>query len=87
MERIMTYENIRSFAYVNDRVVKKPIKGIVVNFIGLGGEEMYDNDKDGDTFFGSKVVNDLEKFKNECDAIIANRFNSRFYHYITISII
>lgn len=51
MERIMTYENIRSFAYVNDRIVKKPIKGIVVNFIGLGGEEMFDNDKDGDTFF------------------------------------
>ena len=51
MERIMTYETIRSFAYVNDRVVKKPIKGVVVNFIGLGGDEMYGSDKDGDTFF------------------------------------
>lgn len=32
MERIIDIENLRSFAYCNHAICKKPIKGIVVFF-------------------------------------------------------
>ena len=44
MEKIINYENLRSFAYSNDKLIKGEIKGIVVDFFGLGGMSMYNDD-------------------------------------------
>jgi len=32
--------------------------------------------EDGSTFFGSLVVNDIEKFKRMCGCIVANRYDA-----------
>ena len=44
MDKIITAENIRSFAYVNDAVCLLPIKGVALSFFGLGNMTMYDGD-------------------------------------------
>lgn len=42
MEKIISYENLRNFAYSSDKICKKPIRGIVLEFFGLGGRTMFD---------------------------------------------
>lgn len=44
MEKIITYDNLRNFAYSNDHLIKGEIKGIVLNFYGLGGMTIHDAD-------------------------------------------
>lgn len=44
MERIINSGNLRSFAYVNDHICKKPIRGIVIFFYGLNWNKMLQED-------------------------------------------
>ena len=44
MEKIINYENLRNFAYSNDKLVKGDIKGIVLEFCGLGNMTMHNVD-------------------------------------------
>ena len=44
MEKIITYETLRFYAYSNDKLIKGPVKGIVVSFFGLGGMAMFNGD-------------------------------------------
>lgn len=37
MKKIITYENLRNFAYSNDSCIKNKIRGIIISFAGLGG--------------------------------------------------
>lgn len=41
MEKLITMDNLRNFAYVNDRICPKPIRGIMLHFPGLGFNLMY----------------------------------------------
>lgn len=45
MNKIITFETLSNFCYTNINVVKKPIKGIVLEFFGLGSCRMIDNDE------------------------------------------
>lgn len=64
MNKIITYETIRSFAYVNDKVCKKPIKGIVINFCGLNNKDMFDEDTNDGVYYGNEGVLFVSPYNN-----------------------
>ena len=46
MEKIITFNSLRNYAYCNERICKRPIRGIVISFFGLRASQMYDEDTD-----------------------------------------
>lgn len=56
MERIMTYETLRNFAYVNDKICKNGINGIVISFFGLNGCAMFDEDIPEGLYYAEKGI-------------------------------
>jgi len=56
MEKIITIDNLRNFAYCNNSICAQPIRGVALSFFGLGGKDMYDEDTEVGRMYAEKGI-------------------------------
>ncbi|MBQ7321932.1 MAG: prolyl oligopeptidase family serine peptidase [Clostridia bacterium] len=61
---MITYENLRQFCYTNDQLIKTPIKGICLNFFGLGNTSMFWEDSERAVKFADAGIIYVQPYLN-----------------------
>lgn len=56
MEKIMNYDNLRYFAYSNDVICKRPIRGIVIDFWGMNSTGILNEDPENTRFYAEQGI-------------------------------
>ncbi|MCQ2423475.1 MAG: prolyl oligopeptidase family serine peptidase [Clostridia bacterium] len=56
MKKLITYDTIRSFCYTNDALIEGPVRGIVLDFFGLGNTNMFFEDTDAGRTWAEKNI-------------------------------
>lgn len=64
MEKIIGIDNLRNFAYCNNQICKKPIKGLAVSFFGLGETSMYSEDTEMGIRFAEEGILYVVPYQN-----------------------
>lgn len=49
-------DNLRSFTYINEDSIVMPIRGIIVSFPGMGGQDFFTQDTPRGKFFGERGI-------------------------------
>lgn len=61
---MITYENLRSFCYSNDKEIEGPIRGLQVSFMGLGSQRMLESPMDNSDELAQKGIIYLMPYLN-----------------------
>ena len=64
MEKYINRENYSNFAYVNEKALSGEIKGVVVRFHGLGGQDMFFEDTYEGKLFGERGILYVVPYQN-----------------------
>jgi len=64
MEKIISIKNLHNFAYCNHGICKKPVRGIVISFMGLGNMSMFKEDPEEGKLFADLGILYLVPYQN-----------------------